>query len=60
VTFDYRQWRTATAVTPEMLDSCLDRVAELQAELAALKSELAKYRSVVPESLRRWAAREEA
>ena len=31
-TFDYQQWRTASAVTPEMLDSCLDRIAELEAE----------------------------
>ena len=32
--FDYQQWRTASAETPEMLDSCLDRIAALEAELA--------------------------
>jgi hypothetical protein len=29
--FDYQQWRHASAVTPAMLDSCLDRIAELEA-----------------------------
>jgi DNA repair exonuclease SbcCD ATPase subunit len=31
--FDYQQWRTASVVTPKMLDSCLDRIAELEARL---------------------------
>ena len=31
--FDYQQWRTASAVTPEMLDSCLDRIEELEANV---------------------------
>ena len=34
--FDYQQWRKASAVTPEMLDSCLARIAELEAENKAL------------------------
>jgi hypothetical protein len=35
--FDYQQWRKASAVTPEMLDSCLDRIAELEAENKRMK-----------------------
>jgi len=30
--FNYQQWRTASAVTPAMLDSCLDRIRELEAQ----------------------------
>jgi len=30
--FNYQQWRTASAVTPAMLDSCLDRIAELEGQ----------------------------
>jgi hypothetical protein len=33
------------------------KLLQAEAEMAALKAELAKYRSVVPESLRRWAER---
>jgi hypothetical protein len=36
--FDYQQWRTASVVTPKMLDSCLDRIAELEAENTHLSS----------------------
>ena len=31
-TFDYQQWRKSSAVTPEMLDACLDRLAAVDAE----------------------------
>ena len=37
--FDYQQWRTASAVTPEMLDSCLDRITALEAENERLKKD---------------------
>jgi len=30
--FNYQQWRTASAVTPAMLDSCLDRIRELEGQ----------------------------
>ena len=38
--FDYQQWRTASAVTPEMLDSCLDRIAKMEAENAQLRADI--------------------
>jgi len=41
--FDYQQWRTSSAVTPEMLDSCLDRIAELEAENTRLFQRLNEY-----------------
>jgi len=36
--FDYQQWRTASVVTPKMLDSCLDCIAELETQVADLSS----------------------
>jgi len=30
--FNYQQWRTASAVTPAMLDSCLDRIRALEGQ----------------------------
>lgn len=32
-TFDYQQWRKSSAVTPEMLNACLDRIAELEVKV---------------------------
>lgn len=40
MSFNYEQWRTASAVTPDMLDSCLARIAALEAENAELKRRL--------------------
>jgi regulator of replication initiation timing len=37
--FDYQQWRTSSAVTPEMLDSCLERLAAVDAENKRLQLE---------------------
>ena len=50
--FDYQQWRTASAVTPEMLDSCLDRIAELEADVAEadiLAAMVQKQKTTIPE-----------
>lgn len=41
--FDYQQWRSASAVTPEMLDACLDRIAALEAELERVTGERDRY-----------------
>jgi hypothetical protein len=38
--FDYQQWRKSSVATPEMLDSCLGRIAELEADNERLKVQL--------------------
>lgn len=44
--FNYQQWRSASAVTPEMLDACLDRIAALEAEVERADAEIKRLNDI--------------